>query len=496
MRKILIISIIISCITLLQSCDDFLDIKPRNTKVVKTVKDYRDILASYMNWLKDINGKQFNIMGIGVFGYPKFDMTELISYYSGELQLKEENLIDPTSGNIRVYEESLLNWDQTNIRVWERNYAFLGPLNFIIDNIDKADVNEEEALVDIKNYVKGEALVWRAFAFYKLLQYYSPYKSSDLGIPLSLSAYKDPVNATLKRNTQKEVYDQIVLDCKEALKLLKETPKDIWNAAYDEKFINAMLANVYMYKAMSGAAENDDWNMAVLHADKAMIGRSLATDPAGLKEIFDLSDDTGYQEIKNDETFLRIVKKNFFTFGRVYARSDASFEVYAGYSSDDIRKGIYFTGSGTSAINSKYDITPTVINMLSGRGGVFNLFRLADMYLIKAEALVRDNKDALAIEVLNEFKQSRYTEDFVIPTNHDALLNEILKERRLEFYLENDKRWIDMKRLGVEFDRGTIIGKNYLLKSDDFRYTFPIPITEFVEESDIVQNPGWEHLLN
>lgn len=57
MKKIYIL-IALTSLFFVQSCDKFLDLKPENIRVVSTVEDYRDLLASYMRLLKTVDGSQ------------------------------------------------------------------------------------------------------------------------------------------------------------------------------------------------------------------------------------------------------------------------------------------------------------------------------------------------------------------------------------------------------------------------------------------------------
>ena len=52
MIKRLCIFMVFAGMLSLQSCDKFLDLKPENIKVVSTIEDYRDMMASYMSYLK------------------------------------------------------------------------------------------------------------------------------------------------------------------------------------------------------------------------------------------------------------------------------------------------------------------------------------------------------------------------------------------------------------------------------------------------------------
>ena len=104
------------------------------------------------------------------------------------------------------------------------------------------------------------------------------------------------------------------------------------------------------------------------------------------------------------------------------------------------------------------------------------LFRTAETQLIKAEALYRLGKTAEAKDALDFFKTGRYLDIENSYTESD-LLNEILKERKLEFYHEQDAWWLDMKRTETRMER-IVNGTLYVLEPDDYRYCFPIPQSE------------------
>ena len=121
----------------------------------------------------------------------------------------------------------------------------------------------------------------------------------------------------------------------------------------------------------------------------------------------------------------------------------------------------------------------------------FCAFRLAETFLIQAEAYVRTEQLEKAQTILRRFKEARYTEAFQIPNTKEALLDEILWERQKEFVAEGDVRWLDMKRLGVKTER-TIGGETFKLNGyEDYRYAFPIPLSEINNNKYIEQNPGW-----
>ena len=496
MKKIYLLIALISSL-FIQSCDKFLDLKPQDIQVVSKIEDYRDLLASYMRLLKTTNGSQKPVLG-SVYLYPKFHAAEAFVYRSGELSINKNSTTyyDANLGEYNASAVKILTWMDSDADIWNRYYSFLGPINMIIDGITTADGEDE----DLRNYVKGEALIWRAYPYFKLMQYYSPYKENDYGIPVFLKPYDDPGNAMPKRETQTVVYERILADCREVIDLLEQTPSNQWNCAYEPRFVHGMLASIYCYKAMSAAAEEDDWQNAVDHADKAMGGRSFVRDQTTYDAIFDTP---AQQTFKNDEFYLRLVDgrnvqiANFmdtYFQGSSYGPADIgpSREFYNLYKEDDVRKKTFFrTQTDGSIIFDKYNISNDPMAFL-GAGGIIMFFRLAETSLIKAEALYRLGKTAEAKEVLDKFKQGRYLD---IPGSYTEsdLLDEILKERKLEFYHEQDTWWLDMKRLGTRVER-VVNGTLYVLEPDDFRYSFPIPETEMSVNKNMVQNPGWDEI--
>ena len=238
---------------LLQSCDKFLDIKPENVKVVSTIEDYRDILASYMKFLKTVNGSQIPVLGSYGSNTPVFDVANYFAYRTGELtpSTRVNLYYDATLGEYTKAGIERLTWMETADLCWSSYYSFLGPITLIINGIETAEGDDER----LRDYVKGEALVWRAYAYYKLLQWYAPYDKNEYGVPVYLKPYEDIGNAMPARETQTDVYRQIISDCEEVFRIMERTPSTNWNCAYEPDFVHSLLASVYWYKALSAAAE-------------------------------------------------------------------------------------------------------------------------------------------------------------------------------------------------------------------------------------------------
>ena len=129
--------------------------------------------------------------------------------------------------------------------------------------------------------------------------------------------------------------------------------------------------------------------------------------------------------------------------------------------------------------------------------------RMAEVYLNRAEALIREYKidgDAAkctqALNDLNTLRRSRYasqTYTDINITDPDALLTFCLQERQRELCMEEGFRWFDIKRLGLSVSHHYIDtdgnAKDYTLESNSLLYALPIPYDAIDRNNKLVQNP-------
>ncbi len=115
----------------------------------------------------------------------------------------------------------------------------------------------------------------------------------------------------------------------------------------------------------------------------------------------------------------------------------------------------------------------------------FHIFRLADVYLMKAEALVRLGKDnAEATRLVNAIRERAYKNS---DHNHASVdLEKIYQERRFELAWELYSRQ-DMIRFGKFNDPTYMCPEG----TPDFRKLFPVPYKAWQSNAKLVQNPGY-----
>jgi len=121
----------------------------------------------------------------------------------------------------------------------------------------------------------------------------------------------------------------------------------------------------------------------------------------------------------------------------------------------------------------------------SDQNNHFAIFRLADVYLMKAEALLRLGQDnAEATRLINVIRERAYGN-----SEHDiksATLHDVYMERRFELAWENVTRQ-DQIRFGT-FNDPTLWRTE---KSAEYRKLFPIPFNAWQSNNKLVQNPGY-----
>ena len=125
-------------------------------------------------------------------------------------------------------------------------------------------------------------------------------------------------------------------------------------------------------------------------------------------------------------------------------------------------------------------------------GDISNM-RVAEMFLIEAEARARNAQDELAKDAFTPFMQNRVPGYVRSANTGAALIDEIMNSRRVELWGEGF-RFLDLKRLNLSLNRN---GSNHntalavvmtvAAGSNDWQYA--IPQTEINANPLVVQNP-------
>lgn len=470
------------------SCsDDFLDKKP--TEFV----DYEGATKTTENLMTLLNGIHRSLY-VSYEDQSQGGLGGLME----QIDIAGDDVVFPITNGwfLTVYNWSAMNNENsTELRFAYRTYyRIIRNANTIINAADAAIGSDAD-----KKIVKGQALLYRAFCHYQLVQlfgkrYVNGETNSQLGVPIVLTVGNDK----FPRSTVEEVYAQINKDLDEANVLLIGYTKPN-NSHLDLKVAQGLKARV--------ALTQGNWSIAAEYANKARAGKTLM--PMAEYTL-------GFNDFNNREwmwgSHINEVQTTYFAnFGAYMSRNFSSTvirscpkainsKLYNMIPSTDVRSAIFDkTGKHTAlALPSNFAKFPytsqkfLAISTGDSRCDV-PYMRVAEMYLIEAEAKARlGNADAASI--LFEFEKTR-NPSYTLSTNSgQALVDEILLQRRIELWGEGF-RFYDLKRTDSPLDR---TGSNHDIGitngvltavSSDKRWQWLIPKAEIDANPLIVQNP-------
>ena len=117
------------------------------------------------------------------------------------------------------------------------------------------------------------------------------------------------------------------------------------------------------------------------------------------------------------------------------------------------------------------------------------LYRLAETYLLRAEAYVKNGEPGLATSDINVLRNRAGA---IPATAGDVDLDYILDERLRELYAE-ELRMVTLTRMGKQYDRTKRFNEKSGVSIEEYHNLWPIPFPEIERniEATIEQNPGY-----
>jgi len=418
---------------------------------------------------------------------------------------------------------------------WYGMYSHINNTNFLIEGIEhlRGIPNTPQSDLNLLNTYWGESHLLRAFYHYQLvLKYckaYDPATANEAASGVMLITEPlVPANDYKPRATLAEVYTQMMADIAVAEEYITN------NGAPNSYYFNADIVQAFKARV---ALSMKDYPTAVTAAMNVInSGRyELTSDPVAFKGMWNVEDklgttaydgvtyntaqkellmillakDAGDGPVETGFRFLNFVvgsgrySPTFFPTQTSIDRFDAD---------NDIRFAAYFdlkplildnTGSDEIYYLNKYPGNPALTtDNYQKHFHQAKPFRLAELYLIAAEANYFANNTTAANEMLNAIRAKRITNWTTQSYSGEALLNEIKLERFRELYAEG-QRLYDLKRWGDGFNRGTsqspaltMTGLQYSelsVEPNNFRFLWPIPKAELDINLAIKdqQNPGY-----
>lgn len=131
-------------------------------------------------------------------------------------------------------------------------------------------------------------------------------------------------------------------------------------------------------------------------------------------------------------------------------------------------------------------------NKLGQTISYINQFRYAGVLFIAVEALARSGEEGEARQLLNGYLAEMGAPTIATDVNGTALIEAILLEKAKEFAGEGVS-WFDLKRTQTSLPRLSRWGASVsaTIASSDYRWSFPIPSSEYKYNENVTQNEGW-----
>jgi hypothetical protein len=378
---------------------------------------------------------------------------------------------------------------------WYRYYDMIKQANKLINNVDGV----QDASQTQKESVKGQALGMRAYCYFYLINLFQQtYKGNESkpGVPI----YIQDTTVGKARGTVQEVYSRIVADLTEAESLLEgkaRANKD----AIDVTVVQGMRARVALIM--------EDWATAATYANKARQGYTLMTSSQ-------YATTSAFSSITNPEwmwgstipadqatlyaSFWSHIDIRTGGYAALGQQKKITKALYDEISDDDVRKNVFTEPTSTSTSDPAYNQKKHQVPTAGSWAADYLYMRAAEMYLIEAEALARQGQDGPARTALEALVKTRDAAYSAASLSGQALLDEILLQRRIELWGEGFALF-DIKRLKQGLNRPTGAGNHgspnfnpgvYTTSAEDARMIFRVPQRELDNNSSMTpadQNP-------
>ncbi len=452
-------------ILIFTSCKRIVEVDPPKTQLPSNIVFTNDATAT--SAILGIYSKMMESTTLNMF--PHGACTIFGAFSSDELNFYANN--SPSFSEIEANNIATNNSEVANF--WEQAYKFIYYSNSIIEGLSSSIGVTEST----KKQIMGEAKFLRAFCHFYLVNLFDD-------VPLiTTTDYR--INSKVSRTSKNDVYQQILNDLKDAQNYLSsDFSFSSGERIRPNKWVaTALLARCYLYI--------NDWVNAETQSTD-LINNNTFTLVSDLNNIFLKNNSEAIWQLmpvgpRNNNTQEGL----WFIPSSTTAKPNAIIKdsLLQSFEPGDQRK-VKWIKSGTYQGQSysspyKYKVRASGTNLNSTE--YYTVFRLAEQYLIRAEARAQQNNIFGAQMDLNTIR-NRAGLPNTISNEKSSLLFAIERERRIELCFEFGHRWFDLKRTN-RTDANLSILKTPNWQSTDVLY--PIPQSERGKNLNLTQNPGY-----
>jgi starch-binding outer membrane protein, SusD/RagB family len=457
--KLFLAGIIIISVCLTAGCKKFLTVPPPVTQLVTTSVFASDqtaeaAMAGIYSTMESSGG--FASGGTGSIGLLSGLSADELTNYSNDPNQVQFFLNQLNKNNSLLYNN-----------LWSLPYQCIYDANAVLEGVTASS----QISAPVKKELPGEAKFIRAFCNFYLTHLFGD-------IPLTTTTdYKN--NAIISRSSGVDVNEQIIADLISAESLL----------APDYSFSNgervrpnaaaaaALLARVYLYLG--------DWKDAEIQATAVINQTNLYALLPDLSQVFLANSTEAIWQLLPNIPGVNTGEGNLYILNSAPVYAALSPTLISSFETGDLRLQTWVAdttlGTDTYFYPFKYKVKyGDVVTEYS------MVLRLAEQYLIRAEARTNLNNTTGAAEDINAIRNRAGLAN-TTATDQPTLLQAIQQERRVELFTEWGHRWFDLIRTN---QATTVLAplKNDWQATDTL---YPIPQADIQRDPNLTQNPGY-----
>jgi tetratricopeptide (TPR) repeat protein len=343
---------------------------------------------------------------------------------------------------------------------WNAMNQVVNRANQVIDKIPLLNITglSEES----KNHWLSEAYTIRALVHFDLARAWG-------NIPIVTTPTTSPSSASdVIQSSQQEVYEHVLSDL--------EAAEKIANPVFDRNRVNiytiyAFKARVYLYLKQWDKAEEyagkliGNTNFELVSWDNILAGKN--TKESVWELAFSTSDKSGYFSVWSSDSYRNTLAPSRALFDLLHSE--------AGGERSKLVKDV--------STDTKLDYYVQLLYWRPNNDNPTYLFRIAEQYLIRAEARAKKSNPDLtgALSDLNAVRARAKTTLSSASTTGQVILD-IENERRAELAFE-PHRWFDLVRTARAGDVLGVTDKN--------KWIFPFPYNDVQADPNLNQNTGY-----
>ncbi len=435
------------------SCEKRLDVNPtQSIDELQALRTSSDVEAALVGAYADLGNAD-------LYGGDLFVFSELLANDNGF------NWTGTFQELTQIYNKAIPVDNAFVASTWLRAYQTINDVNNVLDALP--------VVVDArKSSIEGEAKFIRGSLYFELVRLYAKAwndgdPATNDGVPIVLTPTRAPLNETaqLPRDKVAAVYAQAIKDLTEAEALL---PTD--NGVFANSYAAAaMLARIYLQQA--------DYTNAAAAADRVISSGAYELEQT-YAAVFPFNQSNLNEDVDSPGEYIFSMQvtssqgvNDFNTYFSPYGRGDIDIreEHLEFYEAGDDRLNLFYDDGGifrTGKFDMVYGNVPVI--------------RLAEMYLVRAEANFRMNT-SVGADPVDDINLIRERVGLPAYSGGELTLEKIIMERRVELAFEGQNLH-DIKRLQ---------GSVGTFPWDSPKLIFPIPSREIKVNPNLTQNEGY-----